>query len=183
MATDTTTTAPGTYKGKTAEQWREEASAAHRRSAESFDRCDTDGFLSQWASDSIGRKYTTCANLAEKDGKWEFQALFDLEGTLLDAVYIRVSSRFRPGGHDWVWRIGTGPGAKWFNASWAKNGARRLATDEKKGYRIGMVRCEAYVAMGSGGPMQVYDYIAAKDGADREVLDNGTGGSCYQDFN
>ena len=35
---------------KTAQEYRNEAAELHNRVEESFERCDTDGFLSQWAN-------------------------------------------------------------------------------------------------------------------------------------
>lgn len=177
MDTDTVTAVvePGTYKGKTAEQWRAKSRASHQRSAESFDRSDTDGFMSQWAADMAGMEYSRCADLAERNSLWEFTAVFDLDGNLLDARRVK-------GTYGESWLITTADGKKkWFNESNARLGAKRLAADEKKGFRLGRVRTQAYVASGSGGPWRVYYYYAPVEGAPREVVDNGTGGHWYED--
>lgn len=44
---------------------------AHRsrqQSLDSFDRCDTDGFMSQWAADSMASEYRAWADLVEQGG-------------------------------------------------------------------------------------------------------------------
>lgn len=56
---------------------RQMAADAHRRSEESFQRCDTDGFLSQWASDITGRQYSMQAEIAEAGGRAPFSGLYD----------------------------------------------------------------------------------------------------------
>jgi len=172
----------GTYKGKTAAQWREEAQACTRRSGESFDRCDTDGFLSQWADDTTARRYEMYARLAEKDGIWEFPALFNLVGGLVpDAVWIKTKL------NKWVWRIGSGEAVAWFDPSRARSGARRRANDAAKGYQVGTIRARAYVASsGSGrglsGVMSVGFYIGRDEDSPIEIVDNGTLGTRYTDW-
>lgn len=58
---------------------REAASAQYAEEAASFERCDTDGFLSQWASGITGRLYQAQADIAEAGGLAEFPALFNVE--------------------------------------------------------------------------------------------------------
>lgn len=89
-------------------EWREMAGGNRRRSAESFERCDTDGFLTQHTSDLFADLYDTCASIAEEGGTAEVDAFFDLKtGEELDAkIYpTRFGSAWRvvrPGG-DVVW--------------------------------------------------------------------------------
>lgn len=48
--------------------------AQHRADADaSFDRCDTDGFLSQWASGINARKADFAADIAAAGGVWTFE--------------------------------------------------------------------------------------------------------------
>jgi hypothetical protein len=117
-------------------EWREMATKARQQSADSFQRCDTDGFLSQWASDQMATRYDRLADIAANGGKSDFQALTDLEGNLMDARYIETR-------YGWSWAITTQGGTVWFNESQARNGARRRAAHERKGYRIVTVRCPA----------------------------------------
>ena len=64
---------------KTAQDYRDMAKASRQRSRDSFDRCDTDGFLSQWCSDLSAREYDRKATILENDGKAEFCGLYEGE--------------------------------------------------------------------------------------------------------
>lgn len=131
---------------QTADDFREMARRCYKESSDSFDRCDTDGFLSQWASDSMARLYNFAADLVDNDGKAEFTELFDLEGNLLpDAKYV-------DGKWGAVWRIWDEETrtVKWFNPSRAKKGATRQRNDAKKGYQQGRVRRPAVAALTGG---------------------------------
>ena len=50
-----------------ADELRQQAKEAHQRSIDPFERCDTDGFLSQWASDCSARLLLEEADLAENN--------------------------------------------------------------------------------------------------------------------
>lgn len=176
---------PGKYKGKTADQWRDMAKRSEGKKQESIDRSDTDGALSQMARSLNAREYQLCARLAERDGIWEFPALFTLTGALVpDAVYIRT----RQG--KWVWRIGKGEGAQWFNESIAKDGFRRRKNDAIKGFYVGTIRARGYVGStgagrGSGGMLSVGYFIGQVEASPVEIIDNGIGdmnlGTQYRD--
>lgn len=77
-----------TYKGKTAEEWRALASGRIAKEEESFQRCDTDGFVSQFCHGLTAREYELCATLAEQGGVHEFAALYDLAGRRVRAKLI-----------------------------------------------------------------------------------------------
>jgi hypothetical protein len=66
-----------TYEGRTAEEWRAESARHSDQARESFDRCDTDGFLSQWASSITARLCEVKAEVAERGGVWSFVALME----------------------------------------------------------------------------------------------------------
>lgn len=66
-----------------ADELRKQAEEAHQRSIDSFDRCDTDGFLSQWASDCSARLLLEEADLAENNYLWGFATLGDKDGKLV----------------------------------------------------------------------------------------------------
>jgi len=78
----------------TAEQCREKASECAERAYESFERCDTDGFVSQWADGLNSRLYKTQAEIVENGGKSEFWGLFDRQGNRVRAKLI--NGRFGP---------------------------------------------------------------------------------------
>ncbi len=106
-------------------EWREMAHGRNTAAAESFERCDTDGFLSQWASGQMARVYDACADLAEAGGEWELDALEDLDGNEVKARII--NTRF---------------GARWGVLDegdnvvvWLPFRPARKSTLEKKGYR------------------------------------------------
>lgn len=154
----TTTTTTGTYDGLTADQWRDKATESRQRSYDSFQRSDTDGFLSQWASDSVAREYDLCARLAEANGIWEFTALFDLDGNLVPAVQ-------RENQWGWYWMIFDnadlrGRPVDFFNESKAKKAATRNRNNAKKGYTVGRVKSQGEVKAGSGGSWNVFYYVA-----------------------
>jgi hypothetical protein len=56
----------------TATEYRAESDACKKEKEDSFDRCDTDGFLSQWASGLHSSLNSRLAELAENDWKWDF---------------------------------------------------------------------------------------------------------------
>lgn len=57
-----------TFAGKTADEWRAESRNSRMSAYESFERSDTDGFLSQWAADKMASRYEWLAELAENGG-------------------------------------------------------------------------------------------------------------------
>lgn len=64
---------------KTAEDYRKEARAAQQRRDDSWERSDTDGFVTQWACGLSASLANTRATILENDGKAEFTGLY--EGT------------------------------------------------------------------------------------------------------
>jgi hypothetical protein len=71
-----------TGKTKTAEQYREEARKHLAAKEESFDRCDTDGFLSQWSSGLSARLCSAKAELVANGKMSDFVGLYDGERRL-----------------------------------------------------------------------------------------------------
>jgi len=61
----------------TAADLRNQAAKHIADAAESFDRCDTDGFLSQWASDLNARCLNLQADIVENGGMASFKVLLD----------------------------------------------------------------------------------------------------------
>jgi hypothetical protein len=62
---------------KQAERLLEEAAECERRRQESFDRCDTDGFMSQAASSAMADVYRAKARIAQQNGRDQFNGLYD----------------------------------------------------------------------------------------------------------
>lgn len=69
----------------TPDQLREEAAKADQAAEDSWNRSDTDGFMTQWAMASSARRLRLEAQIQELDGKWDFPALFDLQGNFVPA--------------------------------------------------------------------------------------------------
>ena len=67
---------------------RAEASQHEQDAADSFERCDTDGFLSQWASGLNAAEKRLQAEIVENGGRADVPALFDLDGNLIPAKLI-----------------------------------------------------------------------------------------------
>jgi len=61
---------------KAGDQLRNKAREADARKEESFQRSDTDGFLSQWASGVTAQKYRKEAELADQGNQDVFRVLF-----------------------------------------------------------------------------------------------------------
>ena len=122
----------------TAAALRGKASAAHQSAVDSFDRCDTDGYATQAASDLNGRLYTRQAEIVEAGGVQEFPALFNLDGALVAAKGIRTRYGFA-----WGVLASDDPDAaivSWFNPSAAQDPARARKANARKGYYVGTVR-------------------------------------------
>jgi len=110
----------------TAEDYMNMASGKYRQAEESFERCDTDGYLSQWASSIMANVYRHLADLAENGGKAEFLALADLEGNEVSAKVI--NGRYGP-----CWAIMDGSGN--FTGKFVNYRPARESTLRKKGYQ------------------------------------------------
>lgn len=152
----------------TAAEWRAKAAACGQRAADSWERSDTDGFLSQWASSSTQALYLAAADLAEEGHKSEFRAVFDLEGNLLDARQVE-------GRYGWVWLIKLpGGGVAWFNESEAQKPETARRNNAKKGYYLGVVRRPAAVKLvGSCTLHPAYVPLGELFDAEVEVVDSG----------
>jgi hypothetical protein len=125
----------------TAEDHRALAAQKEQDKEDSFQRCDTDGFLSQWASGLSAERHRLAADIKDNGGRWEFRALFDLNGNLVAAKQIETVY-----GTSWGLLESDDPKAQikgWFNASRAQNEARRLKANAAKGYRMGTVLAPA----------------------------------------
>lgn len=161
--------------------------AAHKAAAakhlqaeqESYERSDTDGALSQFASRINWRKEMLAAEIADNGGKWTFSALFDLEGRLISA------KRFEG---QWGWTWGMLPDDnpqskfnKYLNESNAKSDNTFIKNMAKKGYYVGKVMAPARAELGGGGTgmggiTSVQAYAKRTDGGfsrDVDIVDNG----------
>ncbi|MEU3686957.1 hypothetical protein [Streptomyces narbonensis] len=154
-----------------AQALREKAAEEDRKAYESFERCDTDGALSQWAWGVTAQKDRLEADILEAGGKAEFGALFDLDGNLVPAK--EIETQF---GWSWMLLDERGKCAGWFNASKARNEDTARKNNAKKGFYVGRVRVPAYAKLAGGNICTVMAIKVRKDGgysADAEVIDNG----------
>jgi len=79
----------------TAEAFRAEEARHLQEAADSFERCDTDGFLSQWAHGMLAELAGAKASLAEAGGMAKFPALFRRsDGARVRARVITYRCRF-----------------------------------------------------------------------------------------
>lgn len=144
--TTTTTTATGTYEGKTAAEWRAAAAEENRRRNESWDRSDTDGFVSQWAHQITSSEYGLKAQLAEQGSMTEVSGLFDLDGNLINALH-----GWGQYGEYWMLLDEDGNKTEFFNPSQARNEVTARKNNARKGFYVGTVRVPARVDIVGGG--------------------------------
>lgn len=140
-------TTTNTFAGLTADQWRERAVSSRKESRDSFDRCDTDGFLSQWANDQMSIRYEYCADVADNNGIIRATALFH-NGELVERARL-VEGRY---GFVWVYDGDNGP--IWLNESQAQKAETRRNYFHRKhpGYSIGWVDYVAALNSRTGEP-------------------------------
>ncbi len=133
-----TTTAP--INGRTPAEWEavavaaEEAAAASRaESAASFERCDTDGFLSQWAGDQMTRQHDARARWARDHGRTRVEILLNLDGTV--AVLREGYGQY---GAYWILNDAAAAryGKRFVTTSRAQNPERRRAANARKGFKV-----------------------------------------------
>lgn len=160
----------------TADEYRAKAKQHERDAAESFDRCDTDGCVSQWASGVMADEARLNAYLADNGGMDNFRALFDLDGNLVPAKLI--NGKFGP---CWGLLANDDPSSQITRFIGAF--PRRPGTMTSKGFYEGTVRCPAHVVLGGSGTglsgaLTVRPYTTRNDrgfSRDVEIIDNGHG--------
>jgi hypothetical protein len=127
---------------------RAEAAACAAEEARSFRDSDTDGFVSQWASNRMASYHRMSADLAANGNIAEHAALFDLEGNV--ASTHRAEGQW---GTYWVMNdafVEAG-GKRFLTLSKASKAARRNAANRAKGVTVGRIAVESRTDMvGSG---------------------------------
>lgn len=160
----------------TADEHRAAAADHEREAHDSFERSDTDGALSQWASGINAAKERALANLAEAGGMADFRALLDLDGNLVPARIISTTYGSR-------WAIfASADDANRHGApvvEWLPVGAdtkRKINNLAKRGYREGYVRRPARIIARESGRWNVW-YVPVPAGDDfdpaAEIVDDG----------
>lgn len=128
------------FESVEAEVLRLQAADCSRRSRESFDRCDTDGFLSQWANDITAAERLREAELCNAGFTVVRPVLMDIEsGEIVAACAWILPSKFHYGS-DHVWKVYRNGGVEWVNA------AKRESTYNKKGLKTVYVLAPAAMA-------------------------------------
>lgn len=134
---------PVVYEPESPEALRESAAADEAEAAASFERCDTDGFLSQWASGMTARLKRLEADIRERGGVAEFPALFR-DGALVPAVIIETKYGAKWG----VFASAADANGRGRVVEWVPVGPKAYA---KRGYTIGLVERPAKASvLGSG---------------------------------
>ncbi len=123
------------FYGLTARQWDDRASDCFRRLAESIERSDTDGFMSQWAPGVMGTKYRAIASIARNGGSIEVPGLFDLSGNYVPARLVDTP-------YGLAWKLKDGG---WFNGSKARDESIRVRNNARKGFFVGVVKAKAFL--------------------------------------
>ncbi len=110
---------------ETGAEYRKMARGEEREREASWQRSDTDGFLSQWASGLTAQIYEACAEIADNQGKWKFKVLCDLTGA-------KVKARPIQGKYGMVWAI---MGKYDETIGFASYHPKKKETLEKKGFQ------------------------------------------------
>jgi len=146
-------------QGKTAAEWRAMAGEAVRAEAESFERSDTDGFLSQWGHGIMRQVYRLNAEIAEAGGVWEFDA-YERIATGEIAPHRVITTQYGQ-------RVMVLDAEGRATGEFLPYAAKRDATYEKKGFRRVLVTKAAHAktwAPAGGGYTSVQAIVVADDG-------------------
>ena len=149
------TTTANIFAGKTEAEWLAEAAKCYEDRDDSWERSDSDGFLSQWANGVMAGRYKHCAKVAAAGGTLVQPALFDLSGNRIEARYVETR-------YGWTYVWDDEDGTHWFRESMARNPEVARRNNAKKGVYVGTARYAAHLNRKSD---QVYagDFIEAVD--------------------
>jgi hypothetical protein len=134
--------------GMTADDHRAAAKASRQAAYDSFERCDTDGALSQWASGLTADEHMAHAELLDCGGVIETMALFDAETGKVASTH----QGFGQFGEYWVLRDDAAAkfGKRFFSPSNARKGATKLRNDSRRGFTLGEIKVKGIVGIGGG---------------------------------
>lgn len=137
----------------TVDELRAKAAQAEQNREDSFERSDTDGFLSQWAHGMNAQLYRVQAEILEDGGQSWFQAIMDIDGN-------EVPSRLIDGQYGTCFALVDADGK--FTGTFLPWRFTERSKWHKMGYRIGQVLAPAKARMwapkgakGLGGATQV----------------------------
>src|SRR5512140_3698228 len=106
---------PTSEQAEAAIKLRARARTSRQFAQDSWERSDTDGFVTQYASDLSAREHEANAEIMEHGGYADFVALFDTNGHLVPGARL-VQTRY---GRAWVYEANGE--TQWFNPSNAQN--------------------------------------------------------------
>lgn len=155
-----------------AAELRAEAADHDLKAHESRERCDTDGFISQWADGLMAAEKRLQADIEEAGGRALFPALFDLAGNLVPAKQMQ-------GQWGTYWAVLDDNGritGTWFTPSKSSNARRARAADAAKGYYVGYVMAAAKAEIRGGNATSCSAVAVRTDGGystDVEIVDDG----------
>lgn len=157
-----------------AEEYLDKAKRHQNDAIASFDRCDTDGCVSQWASGVMADEARANARLAAQGGCDNFRALFDLDGNLVAAKLVN-------GQYGLCWGILQSDDPSSRITRFIGAFPKRKSTMARKGFYEGTVRCRAHVVLGGSGTglsgaLTVRPHAVRSDrgfSRDVEIIDNG----------
>lgn len=156
----------------TAEEFRALAKQATEERAASWERSDSDGFLSQWASGVMANRYLDAAQVADDGWKVNRLALF-FNGKL-------ASNDQRDGQYGFYWILNDEAaeayGKRFYSPSKAKRGVR---ADRLRGFTYGTIRVDAFWSSRKG---QIFeDFTAIKEGRFEIIATDGAYASIEAD--
>lgn len=112
---------------KTPKEWRALANVSARAKDDSFDRCDTDGFLSQWAHGLSAQLFEAKARVSEANGMMDFPGLFlSVTGERMKAKLLNRPTYGRPWVSESVWRVEMANGAVVWIPAFKKGRASKM---------------------------------------------------------
>lgn len=150
----------------------ERAEASRRAKQESFDRCDTDGFVSQWASGVNAERDYKQIEILKNGGHAEFRVLVDGEGNVVADHVFRFANKQAPWLTDSRWRLADDLveklGRKWVPTGDKSRIQKQLGLHEEKRWFPAYAKLTAPEgAKGLSGASQVYVGVFRAD-TDRE---------------
>lgn len=148
------------FDGKTASEWRAMATKADQDRLESMDRCDTDGYLSQWALQQMASRYRYCAEVAQAGGT------IIVEAPVLIATGQVVKGEWITGeyGESFLAWETVEAGVRYYHPSRANKPGLRRTNDAKKGIEVHRFRVPARLNPRTGSPVaDEHDWVDIGD--------------------
>lgn len=149
------------YDARSADQLRAEAAQHEQDAQDSYERCDTDGFLSQWASGMTAQRKRLQATIVEAGGVATFFR-YQVTDLATGEVLPRDRAKICDTQYGQSWRVQLSSG----EVVWATANAARESTYSRKGFRVDEVEVVAAATADLRGESatSVHAYIRPADG-------------------